>query len=59
MGLVTVAEYVTDAETLKMVQGLAIDYVQGFAIAKPKPFRPIDKSPTASSPAEVVLNGPC
>ena len=44
MGLATVAEYVADAEILRTVQALNIDYAQGFAISKPKPFEPATRT---------------
>ena len=34
----TVAEFVEDAETLKMVKEIGVDYAQGFYIGKPQPF---------------------
>ena len=40
MGLKTVAEYVSDEEIQRTVEGLNVDYLQGFAIAKPHPFEP-------------------
>lgn len=35
LGMVTIAEWVEDTETLKALADLGVDYVQGFGIAKP------------------------
>ena len=40
IGLITVAEYVENEEILKLLQQLGIDYVQGFAVDKPRTWRP-------------------
>lgn len=56
MGLSTVAEYVADRATLKIVKGLNIDYVQGYAISKPKPFRPINQQPAERMLRKPVVN---
>ncbi len=46
--LQTVAEGVEDAETLALLQGLGVDFAQGYHIARPAPFaeRPGDQTPT-------------
>jgi Amt family ammonium transporter len=45
MGLETVAEFVEDEATLRIVRELAIDYAQGFAFGRPTPIE--DLSPVA------------
>jgi len=37
MGKQTVAEYVADDDTLRLMQALGVDYAQGFAIGRPMP----------------------
>ena len=39
--LITVAEYVEDAETLDMLRELGVDYAQGFLFGKPNPEIPV------------------
>lgn len=38
MGKQTIAEYVTDAETLRLVREIGVDYVQGYEIGTPRPL---------------------
>jgi len=38
MGMLTVAEYVEDDETLNLVRGLGVDYAQGHAVGLPRPM---------------------
>ena len=38
MGMLTVAEYVEDEETLSLVRGLGVDYAQGHAVGLPRPM---------------------
>lgn len=38
MGLQTVAEFVSDQALLQKVRALGVDYIQGYAIAKPSPL---------------------
>jgi EAL domain-containing protein (putative c-di-GMP-specific phosphodiesterase class I) len=38
MGLRTVAECVEDAETLRRLVGMGVDFAQGYAIARPFPI---------------------
>ncbi|MNY72808.1 Cyclic di-GMP phosphodiesterase YfgF [compost metagenome] len=38
MGMLTVAEYVEDDETLRLVRGLGVDYAQGYAVGLPRPM---------------------
>ena len=40
IGLTTVAEYVENEEILTLLQQLGVDYVQGFAVDKPRTWRP-------------------
>ena len=40
IGLITVAEYVDNEDVLKLLEHLGIDYVQGFAVDKPRHWRP-------------------
>ena len=40
IGLTTVAEYVESEEILKLLKQLGIDYVQGYAVDKPRIWRP-------------------
>ena len=47
MGLKTVAEYVANEEIQQTVENLNVDYLQGFAIAKPRPFEPTNRPPLA------------
>ena len=61
MGLTTVAEYVSDADILRTVKSLNIDYWQGFAIAQPRPFQPTNRPPSTQpeekiSPEKTALN---
>jgi diguanylate cyclase (GGDEF)-like protein len=37
LGMQSVAEWVEDAQTLEVLQTMRVDYVQGFAIARPQP----------------------
>ena len=39
LGLETVAEFVGDAETLRLVKDLGVDYAQGFDAGAPRPAR--------------------
>ncbi|MFO1352022.1 MAG: EAL domain-containing protein [Gammaproteobacteria bacterium] len=39
LGIKTVAEFVENEATLTALRGLGIDYVQGYAIARPQPLR--------------------
>ena len=57
MGLTTVAEYVSDKEILRTVQGLNVDYLQGFAIARPRPFNPTNRPPAVLASKKVAENG--
>jgi len=41
MNIRTVAEYVENDETLKILQELGVDYIQGYAISKPLPLEQI------------------
>ncbi len=38
LGKLTIAEFVEDEETLSLLRTMGVDYVQGYAIGKPKPF---------------------
>lgn len=38
MGLQTIAEFVEDAQTRKILKGIGVHYVQGYDISKPEPF---------------------
>jgi len=38
MGLRTVAEFVGDEPTVQLLDGIGVDYVQGFHVGKPAPF---------------------
>ena len=38
MGIETIAEFVEDDETLKLLSGIGVDYVQGYGINKPAVF---------------------
>lgn len=37
LGIETIAEFVDSEQTLKILQGLGVDYAQGYLIGKPKP----------------------
>lgn len=39
LGIATIAEYVENDDTLEALREIGIDYAQGYAIEKPKPFR--------------------
>ena len=41
MGLQTIAEYVGDDETIEILRGIGVDYVQGFHIGMPVPLKKI------------------
>jgi diguanylate cyclase (GGDEF)-like protein/PAS domain S-box-containing protein len=55
-GLKTVAEGVEDADTLRLLSRLGVDFAQGFHIARPAPFdeRPGAAGPPAPSAAPVL-----
>jgi EAL domain-containing protein (putative c-di-GMP-specific phosphodiesterase class I) len=53
LGMRSIAEWVEDLETLRALNELGVDYVQGFAIAKPQEAEDIL---TASSAASFVTN---
>jgi EAL domain-containing protein (putative c-di-GMP-specific phosphodiesterase class I) len=55
-GLQTVAEGVEDAETLRLLARLGVDFAQGFHIARPQPFdeRPGDRRPSVPTPAPAI-----
>jgi EAL domain-containing protein (putative c-di-GMP-specific phosphodiesterase class I) len=38
MGICTIAEFVEDAEILRILETIGVDYGQGFGIHKPEPF---------------------
>ena len=42
MGRKTIAEFVEDQFTIQVLQDLGVDYLQGFALAKPYPLADID-----------------
>ena len=44
IGIVTVAEFVSDEEIQKTIQSLDIDYTQGYFIAEPKPASQLEKA---------------
>ena len=37
-GIQTVAEYVTTPDAMQRLRDIGVDYLQGYAIAKPQPF---------------------
>ena len=39
MGIQTIAEWVEDEETIDMLKDIGVDYVQGFGVHRPMPFR--------------------
>ncbi len=41
MGLATIAEFVGDEETVGVLRGIGVDYVQGYHIGKPVPLQQI------------------
>jgi EAL domain-containing protein (putative c-di-GMP-specific phosphodiesterase class I) len=46
LGKQTIAEFVEDAATLKLLQELHVDYVQGFHVARPAPIQePVPAAP--------------
>jgi diguanylate cyclase (GGDEF)-like protein/PAS domain S-box-containing protein len=50
LGLITIAEYIEDGETLELIAELGVDLVQGFYIGRPEPAFPDD---TLVLPAEM------
>ena len=42
MGKLTIAEFVENDEILERLREIGVDYVQGFGVAKPKPFSQVD-----------------
>jgi EAL domain-containing protein (putative c-di-GMP-specific phosphodiesterase class I) len=38
MGISTIAEFVENKETLRLLKQIGVDYVQGYHIAKPAPI---------------------
>jgi EAL domain-containing protein (putative c-di-GMP-specific phosphodiesterase class I) len=40
-GIHTVAEYVQDEPTLRLLRELGVDYVQGYFIGRPSPLEPV------------------
>lgn len=59
MGVQTVAEYVTTPDALQRLRDMGIDYLQGYAVAKPQPFADAvawmyrREHPQTSTPASV------
>jgi len=51
LGMKTIAEWTEDAATLRTLAGIGVDYVQGFAIARPQPP---EKLLAASSSASFI-----
>ena len=54
LGMRSIAEWVEDFQTLRALEELGVDYVQGFGIAKPQEASDIL---AASSAASFVTNG--
>ena len=44
MGIKTVAEFVENKETIKLLKEFGVDYAQGYAIGKPAPWDEIERS---------------
>ena len=44
MGIKTIAEFVENKETIKLLKGYGIDYAQGYAIGKPAPWEEIERN---------------
>ncbi|MFP5361184.1 MAG: putative bifunctional diguanylate cyclase/phosphodiesterase [Thermoleophilia bacterium] len=51
LGKRTVAEYVEDAATLRLVRDVGIDFAQGYYVGRPAPARPIVTGAPAHQPA--------
>ena len=51
LGKETVAEFVGDDQTMELLQGLGVDFGQGFHIARPGPIVPPDSDPSPDAPA--------
>jgi PAS domain S-box-containing protein len=45
-GIHTVAEYVQDEPTLRLLRELGVDYVQGYLIGRPSPLEPVGLRPS-------------
>ena len=62
MNIKTIAEFVEDEATLEAVRNVGVDYVQGYAIAKPMPVeiainnRPVDLCTPEEQPDPVDIN---
>jgi EAL domain-containing protein (putative c-di-GMP-specific phosphodiesterase class I) len=42
MGAKTVAEFVSDEQTIELLRGYGVDYAQGYAVGRPQPSLPVD-----------------
>jgi diguanylate cyclase (GGDEF)-like protein/PAS domain S-box-containing protein len=51
LGLRTIAEFVSDAETVEMLRGYGVDFAQGFSLAKPQPIDALELGRALVSPA--------
>jgi long-chain acyl-CoA synthetase len=51
LGKETVAEFVSDDQTIKLLESLGVDFGQGFHIAKPGPIAPLEGAPSPDAPA--------
>jgi len=49
LGMRSIAEWVEDVDTLRALKEVGVDYVQGFAIAKPQPSEAILEASSAAS----------
>ncbi len=57
LGKKTIAEYVADAEILRRVGELGVDFAQGFGISPPLPLDELGRSVQQSAPAPVKKTG--
>lgn len=53
MGKKTIAEFVEDAESIDVLRGLGVDYVQGYGISKPTPMERLLDRPAGKSREQV------
>jgi diguanylate cyclase (GGDEF)-like protein/PAS domain S-box-containing protein len=58
LGLVTIAEFVEDEETLEMLAGFDVDFAQGFHIGCPEPAWKTEDLVVPSAPADEVAKPP-
>ena len=54
MGIATIAEFVEDEATLACLRQMGVDYVQGFAVGKPRPLAQVLEEIAAAEDSAAV-----